>query len=975
MPKYEVTSPTGEKYEVNTPQAASQQDLINYVQQQFGGGVPSTYGGFGAFPAQERIAQTVDPQAAARRAPISTAIKRSMMRTGSTFGDLIPAVGASLAGNIAPALGISSAPFDKYALKQLKEAEETEEKIGRTLAPAVPTYHDVLESETPWKAGGVYALETFGDQIPILASMVGTTLTGGLAAPALFGGLARKKLRKEILEKSKKKDFSIDSLIAAEKKVADVRKKWRGRGQLAGGMLGSWGYLAPEYFKGIYEKTGEMAPIAALGFGALGSALEMILPTAIARRLQSSPALKNEVIKKTLLKKGMDPSLVRGLSANIAKGGVKGFGVESITETGQEAIGILAERIVGDNWEALGSEEVDRLIESGVRGGLIGGSFGAVGGVQTGLYEQEGIKDVKRLEQDDARLAELESSILSKTEELEQARVAEVDNDVIAGLENELEELNLEKTYLTKVRGHKNRHTLDQERELQIGRREEEQQIKKASEATTIRGLLDILDIKDFKLFTGKNLSLEDPINDSTAPLIYKILMAQIKSPYSSIDPKKKDLLEAIFLEHPAFVAIADSLEIVPESEIESFVRPEDVGPPEPEVVGPPEPEVVDAEAGAGVVDAEAGAGVVDAEAEVGAGVVDAEVGAGVVDAEAEAEVVDLSETPTPYYEDEANVAPFVDRILAAQDPENKSETYDDFIANLSIYDKQLLANFGDEINALLAEKGAAEVVPEFDALEDYQLTELEDRANQIPLGEDAVNFIEDTKSRYGEEAAERVRYVIEARESGEGVDETAARIIEIGDLIRAEGLADPDPEVLNSLREELVELERSQSDIRYSRTGKPPPGQMGFDLDVRRTPDEIAADLEQQEAEAEAARIEAEEREAERVSTVVEANERARLNQLSRMAQGITPEQTNEILELLKKQKKEEKNTYEALAEVLGEDYALDVLAANIHAGLTKGDGTPGGLDFFNTIDTPRYAENSILFEEIKDINRTLKL
>ena len=43
MPKYEVTSPTGEKYEVNTPQAASQQDLINYVQQQFGGGVPSTF--------------------------------------------------------------------------------------------------------------------------------------------------------------------------------------------------------------------------------------------------------------------------------------------------------------------------------------------------------------------------------------------------------------------------------------------------------------------------------------------------------------------------------------------------------------------------------------------------------------------------------------------------------------------------------------------------------------------------------------------------------------------------------------------------------------------------------------------------------------------------------------------------------------------------------------------------------------------
>ena len=196
MPKYEVTSPTGKKYEVDTPEAADQQDLINYVQQQFEGGAYPMYGGFGAFPTQERIAQTIDPQAAAKHAPVSTAIKRSMIRTGSMFGDILPAWGASLAGDIAPALGISPVRFDKYAEQQLQEALETEEKIARTLAPAVPTYHDVLESETPWKAGAVYALENFGDQIPILASMVATSLTGGLAAPAIAGGIARKKLRK-----------------------------------------------------------------------------------------------------------------------------------------------------------------------------------------------------------------------------------------------------------------------------------------------------------------------------------------------------------------------------------------------------------------------------------------------------------------------------------------------------------------------------------------------------------------------------------------------------------------------------------------------------------------------------------------------------------------------------------------------------------------------------------------------------------
>ena len=66
------------------------------------------------------------------------------------------------------------------------------------------------------------------------------------------------------------------------------------------------------------------------------------------------------------------------------------------------------------------------------------------------------------------------------------------------------------------------------------------------------------------------------------------------------------------------------------------------------------------------------------------------------------------------------------------------------------------------------------------------------------------------------------------------------------------------------------------------------------------------------------------------------------------------------------------EGGTYRALREILGTEYSLDILAANIHIALSTGGGHPGGLGFFNTIDEPTSeAERRDIFESIKKIKR----
>ena len=105
-----------------------------------------------------------------------------------------------------------------------------------------------------------------------------------------------------------------------------------------------------------------------------------------------------------------------------------------------------------------------------------------------------------------------------------------------------------------------------------------------------------------------------------------------------------------------------------------------------------------------------------------------------------------------------------------------------------------------------------------------------------------------------------------------------------------------------------------------------------------------------------------------------------ARRNLIDRLARGMTLEQRAEITKLARKYSEGyrdggaegEGGTYRALREILGTEYSLDILAANIHIALSTGGGHPGGLGFFNTIDEPTSeAERRDIFESIKKIKR----
>ena len=250
-------------------------------------------------------------------------VRRGAKQLGSTFGDIIPAMGASALG------------FDEYAKQQMEEAKQTQKEIAQTMAPQYKSLSDV-------KGIGDYipfALETAAEQVPNIA----TSLIPGVGAGALAARAG----------------------VGAAGKAAAVN---------AGTFLGAYAQNAPEVFQNIYQETGQLAPGASAIFGAGAAALDSILPASLAKQL--SGPVKMGIVEKVLEKSGMDKGLLRSVTASA----IKGVPAEGLTEGAQEAISIAAEKFVGDNPQIFESKEWNRIMESSVRGAIAGGMFGGAGG-------------------------------------------------------------------------------------------------------------------------------------------------------------------------------------------------------------------------------------------------------------------------------------------------------------------------------------------------------------------------------------------------------------------------------------------------------------------------------------------------------------------------------------------------------------------------------------------------------------------
>jgi len=279
------------------------------------------------------------------------AAKRAVIRggkqVGSAFGDIIPAIGASALG------------YDDYAKRQMEEAAGTQEEIARKYAPGVPSYKDVQGLGS----GVQYAVETIGEQIPNLATAL---VPGGVGA--MLGRRA-----------------AVGAAEAAglgTKEAAELLASRQALGQNLGIYLGSYSQNAPEIFQNIYDTSGQLEPSAALLFSSVSAALDSAFPAAIMNKL-TKPA-KIGLVEKVLEKSGMEPSLLRKITAAIPQS----IALEGLTEGAQEAISLKAENFINKNAGLFNSEGWNRILESSIRGGIAGGAFGAAAAIPERLSER-----------------------------------------------------------------------------------------------------------------------------------------------------------------------------------------------------------------------------------------------------------------------------------------------------------------------------------------------------------------------------------------------------------------------------------------------------------------------------------------------------------------------------------------------------------------------------------------------------------
>ena len=152
-----------------------------------------------------------------------------------------------------------------------------------------------------------------------------------------------------------------------------VAKKLTRRGTQIGAFAAASGLETGATTIEQLESVGKISPGVALTAGLAKGALESIVPLALGVRLGLTASAAS----------GLTSSIIRAFSqvvpTRLAAATTTGA-TELVTETLQEVIDIGARKYVDENFEVLGQETADRLIESAAAGGLVGFIFGGVFG-------------------------------------------------------------------------------------------------------------------------------------------------------------------------------------------------------------------------------------------------------------------------------------------------------------------------------------------------------------------------------------------------------------------------------------------------------------------------------------------------------------------------------------------------------------------------------------------------------------------
>ena len=304
------------------------------------------------------------------------------------FNRSLSAIGSGIT-DVAPAMIGSALGYEDYAKEQMAEAAAKRQRAELENPTGFRSYKEI---RGPGDVVG-FGAETLGEIGPdILGMLVPGGVGSALGRRVAMRGAAE-AAGARAAESVAAKGLAGDAAEAYTKRLTDAAVGQAGRagaetGLNVGMYAGAYGLNTPETFQGIYEKTGEFHPGIAATFGAAIAALDTVLPSYLLKQL--SPAAKGKLASELVNRSSIvEPSIKAGIAKSAGRAA---FG-EGGTEVIQEGLNILAEKTAGASGEFFSPENVDRLINAGLKGAIGGGVLGTPGGVREAYAERAAARE------------------------------------------------------------------------------------------------------------------------------------------------------------------------------------------------------------------------------------------------------------------------------------------------------------------------------------------------------------------------------------------------------------------------------------------------------------------------------------------------------------------------------------------------------------------------------------------------------
>lgn len=308
---------------------------------------------------------------------IKGGFNRSMSAIGSGITDIVPAM-------VGSALG-----YEDYAKEQMAEAAVKRQRAELENPTGFRSYKEI---RGPGDFIG-YAAETLGELGPDIGAMLVPGGVGSAIGRRVAMRGAAEAAGARAAESVAAKGLAGEAAEAYSKRLTDTAVARAGRaggetGLNVGMYGGAYALNTPDTFEGIYEKTGEFHPGIAATFGAAIAALDTVLPNYLLKQL--SPAAKGKLASELINRSSIvEPTIKMGIAKSASKAALG----ESGTEVVQEGLSILAEKTAGAAGELFSTDNVDRLINSGLKGAIGGGVLGVPGGVREAYAERDAARE------------------------------------------------------------------------------------------------------------------------------------------------------------------------------------------------------------------------------------------------------------------------------------------------------------------------------------------------------------------------------------------------------------------------------------------------------------------------------------------------------------------------------------------------------------------------------------------------------